>query len=71
MPKSKSKTVSQALNEVRQKMKALLLHCTEAENKMFVRMYQSVENIPDDGLDHACYQIERTLEKKVNNENLH
>ena len=42
----------------------LLNQCTEEEEAKFDRMYGSRDTIPEDRIDWAIYQCERTIEKR-------
>lgn len=63
----------QLQNYARQQLKEDLTQCTEAQQLLFKRMYshddlersidEVVNNIPEDKLDRAMDQVERTLEK--------
>lgn len=61
-------------NFARNELKKGLAHCTEAEQLLFKRMYANgnlemeinglVDTMPEDKLDWAMQQVERTLAKK-------
>ncbi len=59
--------MSKAIEEIdqfaRQKMRLLLLQCTESQVNLFNRMYGSVNGVRDDQMATAFDQIERTLIK--------
>lgn len=49
--------------ELREKMRTMLTQCTEAQQNIFCRMYGSVDEVSDEKLDWAFYQIENSLKK--------
>jgi hypothetical protein len=64
-----NKTIS---NNTRQLLKDNLSKCTEPQQHLFKRMYSTdttlpidtiVDNMPDDKLDWALTQVEKTIEK--------
>lgn len=58
--------MSEALQEIkdfrRQKLRELLLQCTEAQQVFFNRLCGSVEEISDEKIDSAIQLCERTIE---------
>jgi len=57
-----SKTVKKLNETARETMMNLLVQCTEAQQKLFHRMYP--KGVPDEKIDWALSQIERTLIKE-------
>ena len=56
-----SNTMEKAMEKVRKDMESMLRKCSPAQQNLFSRMYP--DGVPDDKLDWALQQIERTLEK--------
>ena len=54
-----SKTIEELTKAARERMEELLTLCTEAQQNLFERMYPN--DVPDEKLDWALSQIERTL----------
>jgi hypothetical protein len=59
----KSKALARVTEFKRQMMRDFLAQCTEAQVDLFNRMYGSVDKIPEDKMDWAIQQCERTVAK--------
>jgi len=63
MSVTKSESLAQIEDYRRQILKDLYVQCNEAQQSLFNRMYGSVEIIPDEKIDWAIQQCERTIAK--------
>lgn len=57
-----SETIGELNLQARDKLVNMLSQCTEAQQNLFRRMYP--DGVPDDRLDWALSQVERTLNKE-------
>lgn len=59
--------MSEALDKIRnfksQILQELYDQCTPEQQQLFNRMYESTDQIPEDKIDWAIQQCERTVEK--------
>jgi hypothetical protein len=61
---NKGETMIDNLEEMgREKLRELLAQCTESQVAMFNSMYESVDVIPQDKINWAIQQCERTIAK--------
>jgi hypothetical protein len=58
-----SETLEKLKRQRRSALRDLLYQCTEDQIALFNRMYISVEMIPDEKIDWAIQQCERTIAK--------
>ena len=61
----KSKALARVIEFKRQMMRDFLAQCTGAQVDLFNRMYGSVDKIPENKMDWAIQQCERTVEKNL------
>ncbi len=58
--------MSESLQKIKdykmQILRSLYNQCTEPQQVLFCRMYKSVDEIPEDRIDWAIQQCERTIE---------
>lgn len=63
MTKELNELIGRHKDEKRELLKKLYDQCTEPQQQLFCRMYKSIEDIPEDKIDWAIQQCERTIEK--------
>lgn len=61
-------TLEKIDNYKKQCLKELLDQCTEDQQKLFFRMYESIDKIPDEQFNWAVKQCERTIKKNKEKE---
>lgn len=55
---------SETMTSLKDKMKEMLAQCTPEQQELFHKMYKNgIDGIPDNKMDWAFCQIERTLKK--------
>ena len=63
-----SKTLKEIENFKRQKLKELYNMCTIPQQKFFNKMYGSLDDVPEENINWAIQQCERTIEKNKKKE---
>ncbi len=53
---------SKATEYKREQIRGLLLQCTSKQQEFFNRMYKSIDEMPEEKMDHAYRQCHRSIE---------
>ena len=65
-----SKTLDKIELYKKSELQTLLSQCTEPQQKMFARMYGDIATMPNEKVDWAIQQCERTITKNKTKETL-